>query len=87
MYKESQHKKFLLQKREAPSNHKEEPSRTRLSSELRFALALVRVETGTVTLPEFTSKPACSRHGVFTALHLWSLAAGWRLCQRPVDQR
>lgn len=58
MYKESQHKKFLLQKREAPSNHKEEPSWTRLSSELRFALALVRVETCTVTLPGFKSKPA-----------------------------
>lgn len=33
MYKESQHMKFLLQKREATSNHKQEPSGTRISSE------------------------------------------------------
>lgn len=33
MYKESQHMKFLLQKREATSNHKQEPSWTPVSSE------------------------------------------------------
>lgn len=33
MYKESQHMKFLLQKREATSSHKQEPSRTPVSSE------------------------------------------------------
>lgn len=56
MYKESQHMKFLLQKREATSTINRSLHELVSAASGRFALALVRAETCTVTPQEFTSK-------------------------------